>query len=154
MPPIGWLGYVGWVGYRTGDLLGYFAVADRWGNGFDGGIAFSRWVWGYLTGPDVLLGLLLCAGVVVLLGLLALCVRGRLPLPLLVFAGVLVLLALTTSGYFGSRPRYLLPAFPLLIPVAVALARLRTAHVVTVLGAMVAGSAVYGAFWLLGPGPP
>ena len=30
-----------WVGARTGEPLGYFRVADGWGNGFDGGRAFA-----------------------------------------------------------------------------------------------------------------
>jgi hypothetical protein len=97
---------------------------------------------------------LLVVAVLVLVGLFGLAVRDRQPLPLLVFAGVLLALALTTSGYFGSKPRYLLPAFPLLLPVALRLARLRTPVVVGALGALTAGSAVYGVVWLLGPGPP
>jgi hypothetical protein len=28
--PLGWLGYVGWVGLETGNLLGYFEVTGRW----------------------------------------------------------------------------------------------------------------------------
>lgn len=152
--PMGWLGYVTWVGRRTGEPLGYFRVADGWGNGFDGGRAFAGWVVDHLASDGWPLGVLLLLGVSVLLGLLALAVLDRQPLPLLVFAGVLLALALTTSGYFGSRPRYLLPAFPLLLPVAVRLARIRTRTVVSVLGVLTAGSAAYGAIWLLGPGPP
>jgi hypothetical protein len=65
-----------------------------------------------------------------------------------------VALALCASGYFGSKPRLLLPAFPLLLPAAVALARARTGRAVAVLGAVALASAVYGAFWLNGSGPP
>ena len=43
------------------------------------------------------------------------------------YSATLVVLALTTSGYFGSKPRYLLPAFGLLLPLAVRLARVRPA---------------------------
>ena len=46
--PVGWVGYVAWVGQRTGDPLGYFRVADGWGNGFDGGRAFTVWTWHHL----------------------------------------------------------------------------------------------------------
>ena len=67
---------------------------------------------------------------------------------------MLLALALTTSGYFGSKPRYLLPAFPLLLPVALRLSRLRLRTAAGVLGVLAAGSAAYGAAWLLGPGPP
>jgi hypothetical protein len=152
--PLGWLGYVGWVGTRTGGSLGYFRVADGWGNGFDGGRAFATWVAGRLTGPQWPAGVLLVVGVVALVGLFVRAVLDRQPLPLLVLGGGLLVLALATSGYFGSKPRYLVPAFPLLLPVAVRLARLRRPAVVSVLGVLAAGSAAYGAVWLLGPGPP
>ena len=152
--PLGWLGHVAWVGARTGDPLGYFAVAAGWGNGVDGGRAFAEWTLDFLTDGPRPLGVLLVAAVAVLVGLLVLAVRDGQPLPLVVYAGVLVALTLTTSGYFGSRPRYLLPAFPLLLPPALRLSRLRTRTTVTVLGLLAAGSATYGAAWLLGPGPP
>ncbi len=154
LAPLGWVGYVAWVGQRTADPLGYFRVADGWGNGFDGGRAFTEWTWHHLGDGRWPLGVLLVAAVVVLVGLLVLAVHDRQPLPLLVLAGVLLALALTTSGYFGSKPRYLLPAFPLLLPVAVRLSRLGTRTTVAFLGVLTAGSAAYGALWLLGPGPP
>jgi hypothetical protein len=85
--------------------------------------------------------------------LLWLAVRQQQPLPLLTYTLVLVVLALTTDGFFGSKPRYLFPAFTLLFPVACALAgsprRATLVGVVTV-----AVSAVYGTVWLLGSGPP
>ena len=153
LAPLGLLGYVGWVGFRTDNVLGYFEVSGRWGNSFDGGAAFSLWIWGFLTGSTFWLGLLLCAGVALLGWLFLLCVRQRQPLPLLVFCGVLVLLALTTSGYFGSKPRYLVPAFPLLLPIALALER-RPVAGKAMIALLVFASAVYGAYWLHGPGPP
>ncbi len=154
LAPLGWLGYVGWVGIETGRPLGYFEVAGRWGNDYDGGVAFAGWIWGFVSSPQLPVGLLLCAALVVLGWLFVLCVRQRQPLPLLVFTGVLLFVALTTSGYFGSKPRYLLPAFPLLLPIAVAVSRLRPRVAVAVLALLTAASAVYGAIWLHGPGPP
>jgi hypothetical protein len=153
--PLGLLGYLAWVGVRAGTPLGYFRIADGWGNGFDGGRAFAGWIGDHLSdGSTWVQGVLLVVSVLVLVGLFGLAVHDRQPLPLLVFAGVLLALALTTSGYFGSKPRYLLPAFPLLLPVALRLARARTPVVVAALGVLTAGSAVYGAVWLLGSGPP
>ena len=152
--PLGLVGYVGWVGVRTGSPLGYFEVAGDWGNSLDGGRALARWVGDLFTGGQAVSGLLVCAGVAALIGLFLLGVRQGQPLPLLVFTGVLVLLALATSGYFGSKPRYLLPAFPLLLPLAVPLSRLRPGVVAGILGLLAAGASAYGAVWLLGPGPP
>ena len=124
------------------------------GNGFDGGVAFSQWTWAFLSSSSFVLGVLVCAGVALLGWLYVLCVRQRLPLTLLVFCGCLVFLSLTTSGYFGSKPRYLVPAFPLLLPVALTIAGLRTRVLVPLLVLTATASAAYGAFWLHGAGPP
>jgi hypothetical protein len=75
-------------------------------------------------------------------------------LPLLVYSLVIVVLAVVTSGYFGSKPRYLLPAFPLLLPVAGWLAARRMVWQAFFAAALVALAAAYGAVWLLGSGPP
>jgi len=156
MAPLGWLGYLLWVGARVGDPLGYFTVAGRWGNSFDGGAAYGGWVLGFLTGswPAPLLGLLLLAGTAAVVWLVWLGVTDRQPPVLVAYTATLVLLAFTSSGYFGSKPRYLLPAFGLLVPLAVRLSRARPAVTWPVLGALTAVASVYGAVWLLGPGPP
>jgi hypothetical protein len=154
LAPLGFVGYLAWVGVRTGAPLGYFRVAEGWGNGFDGGRAFGGWVLGLLAGERWWQGLLVLAGVLALVGLLVLAARDRQPLPLLLLGAGLLGLALTTSGYFGSKPRYLLPAFPLLLPLALRLSHLRLRTAAGVLGALALGSVVYGAAWLLGPGPP
>ncbi|MFH8985858.1 glycosyltransferase family protein [Streptomyces varsoviensis] len=155
LAPLGWLAYVVWVGAREGEALGYLRVQGGWGNGFDGGLAFASFVGGRLASPGgALAGAGLLAGVVLVLWLYARGVRQGQPLPLLVYAGVVLLLALTAKGYFGSKPRLMLPAFPLVLPLAVALARLRTRWAAAVLGAVALASALYGAFWLNGTGPP
>ncbi|MDX3745795.1 mannosyltransferase family protein [Streptomyces sp. AK08-02] len=154
--PLGAAGYVLWVGHRTGKgPLGYLDVQAGWRNGFDGGAAFARFVAAKFTSfPSALAGVGLIVGVGLLIWLFVTCVRQRQPLPLLVYAGVVTVLALCASSYFGSKPRLLLPAFPLLLPLAVALARLRTTRSVLVTGLVAVASAVYGAFWLNGSGPP
>lgn len=152
--PLGLLCYLGWVAYETGDLEGYFAVTQGWGNGFDGGHAFGVWIVGHLVGTTPLVGLAILVGLAALFGLLVLCVRQRLPLPVLVYTVALVALALTTSGYFGSKPRYLLPAFPLLFPVARWLAGRPGWLSMIGLAAAAVGSAAYASVWLLGPVPP
>ncbi|MBB1242465.1 glycosyltransferase family 39 protein [Streptomyces durbertensis] len=156
LAPLGWLGYVVWVAVRRGSWTGYLDVQAEWGNGFDGGLAFARFVGGYLTGPwpGPLAGLALLLGVALVVGGLVLCVRAGQPLPLLVYAGTVVLLALCAKGYFGSKPRLLLPAFPLLLPPAVALAGARTRTAVAVTAGLTVVAAGYGAVWLLGSGPP
>lgn len=156
LAPLGAVGYVLWVGHRTGKgPLGYLDVQAGWRNGFDGGYAFARFVADKFTSfPSALAGLGLIIGVGLLLWLYAVCVRQRQPLPLLVYAGAVLALALCASSYFGSKPRLLLPAFPLLLPLALALARLRTSRSALVVGCVAVASAVYGAWWLNGSGPP
>ncbi|MDN0195901.1 mannosyltransferase family protein [Streptomyces sp. S.PNR 29] len=156
LAPLGAAGYVLWVGHHTGKgPLGYLDVQAGWRNGFDGGYAFARFVAEKFTSfPSALAGLGLIAGVGLVVWLYVVCVRQRQPLPLLVYAGVVTALALCASSYFGSKPRLLLPAFPLLLPLALALARLRTSRSALVAGGVAVASAVYGAFWLNGSGPP
>ncbi|MFB7508319.1 glycosyltransferase family 39 protein [Streptomyces broussonetiae] len=156
LAPLGAAGYVLWVGHRTGKgPLGYLDVQAGWRNGFDGGYAFARFVVDKFTSfPSALAGAGLILGVVLLLWLYVTGVRQRQPVELLVYTGVVLALALCASSYFGSKPRLLLPAFPLLLPLARALARPRIPRSVLVTAVLAVGSAVYGAFWLNGSGPP
>ncbi|WP_338931090.1 hypothetical protein WEB32_07940 [Streptomyces netropsis] len=154
LAPLGWLAYFAWVGVRTGSVTGYLDVQGGWGNGFDGGLAFGSFIAGRLTGSAWPAGVGLLIGVALVIRLYVAGVRQRQPLPLLVYAGVVLLLALTAKGYFGSKPRLMMPAFPLLLPLAAALARRRTARAVGTVAVVALVSALYGAFWLHGSGPP
>lgn len=156
LAPLGAAGYVLWVGHRTGKgPLGYLDVQAGWRNGFDGGAAFARFVGEKFTSfPSALAGVGLIVGVGLVLWLYVVGVRQGQPLPLLVYTGVVTALALCASSYFGSKPRLLMPAFPLLFPLALALARLRISRSAWVVGGVAVASAVYGAFWLNGTGPP
>ncbi|MFK0120635.1 hypothetical protein [Streptomyces sp. NPDC090994] len=156
LAPLGAAGYVLWVGHRTGGgPFGYLDVQAGWRNGFDGGWAFARFTAEKFTSfPSALAGAGLVLGVALVVWLYVTGVRRRLPLPLLVYTGTVTALALCASGYFGSKPRLLLPAFPLLLPLAAALARTRTARSAAVVAGIAVASALYGAFWLNGSGPP
>ncbi|MGW0476179.1 hypothetical protein [Streptomyces coeruleorubidus] len=156
LAPLGTAGYVLWVGHRTGKgPLGYLDVQAGWRNGFDGGYAFARFVAEKFTSfPSALAGAGLIAGVASVVWLYVVGVRQRQPLPLLVYTGVVTALALCAASYFGSKPRLLMPAFPLLLPLALALARPHLRRSALVLGPVAVASAVYGAFWLNGSGPP
>ncbi|MEV0601411.1 glycosyltransferase family 39 protein [Streptomyces sp. NPDC050315] len=154
LAPLGWCGFFLWVGAREGSLTGYLDVQAGWNNGFDGGLAFAAFTWRLLTGPAWPAALALIVGVALVLWLYVLGVRQGRPVPLLVYGGLVLGLALTAKGYFGSKPRLMLPAYPLLLPPAAALARWRRRYAAAVLGVLAAGSAVYGAIWLNGSGPP
>lgn len=154
LAPLGWCGFFLWVGARQGSFTGYLDVQGGWGNGFDGGLAFGAFIWQQLSGPTVAAGLGLLFGVGLVIWLYLHGVRRGQPLPLAVYGGTVLLLALTAKGYFGSKPRLMMPAYPLLLPLAVALGRRRPVWSWLAIGVMAAGSAVYGAFWLNGSGPP
>ncbi|MGA4840602.1 mannosyltransferase family protein [Streptomyces sp. G45] len=150
LAPLGWLGYVLWVGVREGDPLGgYFAVQRRWGSRFDFGAGSLAFVKHLLLDGDKLvfsMTLVLVAVAVLLFGLL---VAAKAPLPLLVYSGVLLLITVGGSGFFESKPRFLLPAFPLLLPLACALvrtARARPGSAALVVGALAGLSVTYGAY--------
>jgi hypothetical protein len=156
LAPLGAAGYVLWVGHHTGrGPFGYLDVQAGWRNGFDGGYAFARFIGARFTSfPSALAGLGLAVGVALVVWLYSVGVRQRQPTVLLVYSGVVTALALCASGYFGSKPRLLLPAFPLLLPLALALARARLSRSAPLIGSVALASAVYGAFWLNGSGPP
>lgn len=147
--PLGWCGYVGWVGARTGDpVRGYFEVQRRWGSTFDFGHYALHYVKHLVLFPDTLsayVATALCAGAVLLLGLALL---DRMPLPLLVYSAVLVVIALGGANFFSSKPRFLLPAFPLLVPCAAALARARPRAAALTVVTLAGISLGYGAYVL------
>ncbi|WNF29252.1 hypothetical protein RI138_21840 [Streptomyces sp. C11-1] len=151
LAPLGWLAYVVFVAVREGSPFAYFDVQAQWGNNIDGGRALASFIAG-LPWPAAL-GL--CAALGLLGWLVVLCVRQRQPLPVLVYTLAIVVISLIGAGYFGSRPRLMMPAFPLLLPPAVALMRLRTTgRAAAVLAVLACLSAGYGAWTLLGAGPP
>ncbi|MCX4779919.1 mannosyltransferase family protein [Streptomyces sp. NBC_01264] len=154
--PAGWASYVLLVGVHRGDPLGgYFAVQSGWGSRFDFGAGALRSARHALGSPGSVelattVTVVLLVAALVLAGLLA--ADRRIPLPLLVYTGVLLVMTYGGAGFFESKPRFLLPAFPLLLPAAalMAKARPRTAVVVTV---VLAGlSYAYGPYLLLASG--
>ncbi|MER7957612.1 mannosyltransferase family protein [Streptomyces sp. NPDC096030] len=150
LAPLGWLAYIVYVGVREGSATAYFDVQAAWGNSIDGGVALARFIWG--LPPLAALGL--CAALGLLGWLVVLCVRQKQPLPLLVYTIGVVVVSLIGAAYFGSRPRLMMPAFGLLLPAAAALVRLRVRSRVLVLTGLALASGAYGAFTLLGSGPP
>ncbi|MFJ4968071.1 hypothetical protein [Streptomyces sp. NPDC088755] len=151
LAPLGWLAYVVFVAVREGSPFAYFDVQAQWGNSIDGGRALAA----FIAGLPLPAALGLCAALGLLGWLVVLCVRQRQPLPVLVYGIAVVVISLIGAGYFGSRPRLMMPAFPLLLPPAAALVRLRsTPRTAAVLAVLACASAAYGAWTLLGAGPP
>ena len=152
LAPLGWLGFVVWTAWRLHRWNAYFRVQDEWHSRFDFGHStllrfktlFTRGAPVHLYVPVV--AAILAAAVV----LLVVAVLQRQPLPFLVFSFVTVVIALGDAAYFSARARFLLPAFPLLMPVATMLARLRNhATLVPLLASAALGSAAYGTYLML-----
>ncbi|MFK4183921.1 glycosyltransferase family 39 protein [Streptomyces sparsogenes] len=147
--PLGWLGFIAWVGARVDRWDGYLAVQRLWHSRFDGGVSTARQLWHTCLHPasapltTVVVALVLCAGAF----LCALTVAQRQPLPLVVYGLGLLVIAVGDSAFFAVRARFLLPAFPLLLPLAAGLARVRSGGVrLTLLSTAAALSALYGAY--------
>lgn len=145
LAPLGWLGYVGYVGVRTGEPLGWFRVQrEGWGWYLDGGTGTVEYIGAVLAGGERAYEV---ATVLVLLGVLVLAVvavRMRLPWPLLVYAAGVLLTVWGTEGLMNTKIRLLIPAFVLLVPLALGLARRRTGTAVAVLVALACASAWFG----------
>ncbi|MFE1320328.1 hypothetical protein [Kitasatospora phosalacinea] len=147
--PLGFVGYLAWVGHRRGRWDAYFEVQRAWDSHFDFGrstlASYSRLLFSaqpvWLT--EAVTAIVLIGYVV----LFAVGVLQRQPPWLLTYGAVLLLVALGDAAYFNSRVRFLLPAFSLLLPAALGLARLRSrAATMLVVVSAAACSAVYGGY--------
>lgn len=149
LAPAGMLLYIGWVGFQTGSPTGYFEVQQRgWSSAFDGGVATGKFMIETLTTDRSVLETITVWIVLAALVLLALCWWQGMPWPLVAFAFAVVALDLGSDGLMYSKVRLMLPAFPLLIPVAIGLARRRTTTAVTTAVLLVFFGSWFGAYSL------
>ncbi|GHC37544.1 hypothetical protein [Streptomyces cinnamoneus] len=147
--PVGWAGYIVWAGYRSGGgPLGYFEVQRLWGSRFDFGKDAFRFIRHLIVARDYMAYYVTLAILVAALVALVYLTLDRPPAALLVYVLVLVVIAVGGSSYFASKPRFLLPAFPLLLPAAVAMARARPRTIAVTAGALAGLSFFYGTYLL------
>ncbi|MFG1805527.1 hypothetical protein [Streptomyces sp. NPDC049040] len=150
LAPAGWLGYMLWVGRRLHRLDGWFHVQkDGWGSSWDGG-RFTVTNARHILGGESPLDLYAVTLVLLLaVALFALAVAQRQPWQLLLFSALLLATSIGGSGYYHAKARFLVAAFPLLLPPALALARAKTATTVTVVTTMTLISGYFGGYLLL-----
>jgi hypothetical protein len=149
LAPLGLLGYLAVVGWRTGSPTGWFAIQRTgWGSRFDGGASLATFVGRTLASGHEVYDLAVLLGLVGSVVLLVVAVRMRVPWPLLVYAATVLVTVWASDGQIHSRVRLLMPAFPLLVPVAVGLARRRTGTAVAVVVAAALASAWFGGYTL------
>ena len=150
LAPLGLVGYLVWIGVRVGHLDAWFATQrGGWNTSFDAGASTLGRAWEHLVHPlSPPTAHAVTATIIVAATLAALMVRDRLPWPLVIYALTVLILAVGARNLFVSIPRFLLPAFPLLFPLAARLAHLRRSWLIAI-GALTASiPAVLGAAWM------
>ncbi|MGW0911243.1 hypothetical protein ACWD1Z_05785 [Streptomyces sp. NPDC002784] len=161
LAPLGLFGYLAWVGHRMGDYGGYFKLQDgAWAHTFDYGaqtldvltslpVGHFDYLFAYPFADVVGVGTVLLA--VTMLGLL---LRHRPPAPLVVYTVLTLALILGSQQIFANVSRYLLPAFPLYLPLAFALRRLSPLMMCWPLGIAAVASGSYAGYVLFELGVP
>ncbi|HTI25696.1 MAG TPA: hypothetical protein VL652_32200, partial [Kutzneria sp.] len=145
--PVGLVGYLAWVGVRTGRWDGWFEVQQRgWGSQFDGGVATFKFALDALASGRSVLEVLTVGLCVAALGLVALCIRRRVPWPLIAYGIAVLIMDLGSNGLMNSKARLMLPAFVLLIPLGQALVRRLGSTQWLTLAAVAVMSAWFGAY--------
>ncbi|MFC7814798.1 hypothetical protein ACFUTR_09130 [Streptomyces sp. NPDC057367] len=161
MAPLGLLGYIAWVGYSTGEATAYFTLQrEGWAHFFDYGaytldvlrnlaVGKGDYVFAFST-PDLLSLQLVLA----LPFLIALMLRKKPPLVLVAYTLATIITVLGTQQMFGNTMRYLLPAFPLLLAPAAALARLKLPSLVVFFSTAALASGWYAHYVIFELGVP
>jgi Mannosyltransferase (PIG-V) len=151
LAPLGLLGFLGYVALRTHRLDGWFWIESHtFHMGFDWGTSTLRVLKGDFVDspsvPEILVGLAVIAGALLMLWSLT----ERIPFYLHVYTVVVVVVALVTSAnWIGSKPRFILPAFLLALPVARLLAPVRTSVLVPLFGVLTALSTWFGLYLIV-----
>ncbi|MQY39518.1 hypothetical protein SRB17_75450 [Streptomyces sp. RB17] len=162
LAPLGLLGYLLWVGDRMGDLGGYFTLqSGAWAHEFDHGRQtlevltsvpvghFGGYLFAYPFADVIGVGVVLLA-----VALLPLLLRLRPPAVLVVHTVLTLALVLGSQQIFANVSRYLLPCFPLFLPLAVAMRRLGPLVLCTLLGIAALASGSYAGYVLFELGVP
>ena len=151
LAPLGLLGYWAYVALATHRLDGWFWIEEHvFHMSSDWGVSTARVIGHtFLDAPSVA-GLLVVLAVLAALGLTAWSLTERVPLYLHAYTVVVVLMAFTASAnWMSSKPRFLLPAFLLALPLARLLAPLRTSVLVPLLAVLTAASTWFGLYLLV-----
>jgi hypothetical protein len=150
LAPLGSLGYLGWVAVRTGRSDGWQHLQRAgWGTSWDWGRDSVRMAGRILSSAQPLELYLVTAVVAVAILLLTLSLFERQPWQLLTFSALVLVMTLGSAGYYHSKARFLLPAFPLLLVVARSLAGTSAPKRAAILAFLAIGSAYFGGYLML-----
>ncbi|MFT4042553.1 MAG: hypothetical protein QM673_05250 [Gordonia sp. (in: high G+C Gram-positive bacteria)] len=149
LSPLGYLGYLAVVWAHTGSPTGWFRIQTQgWDTRVDGGVVTFNFVNDSLVNSSDVAPVATAWIILATLTMVAVAVWARLPWPVLCYGTLVVASIALSSGLMMSRARLLLPAFVLLLPVAIVLARWKTSTAVAVLVPVAIASAWFGAYML------
>ncbi|WP_420714164.1 hypothetical protein [Gordonia sp. SL306] len=147
--PLGYLGYLAVVWAHTGSPTGWFTIQTvGWGTEFDWGRATFDFVNDALVHAGEVAPVASAWIILSTMAMLVIAAWSRLPWPVLLYGALVIASIVLSSGLMMSRARLLLPAFVLLVPVAMVLARWRPAVGIATMVPIVIGSAWFGAHML------
>jgi hypothetical protein len=145
--PLGLVGYWAYSAWATHHVAGFAWVEENAHNSFDWGkgiILAAKQAIIYGPNASVALTLLVIAAAVILT---AWSLAERIPVYLHAYTLVVVVVALAPGPYFlGSKPRFLLPAMLLGLPLARLLARARIWVLIPVIAVLAAASTWFGIY--------
>jgi hypothetical protein len=148
--PVGLLGYWIWAGTHVGRLDGWFLVQrDAWRSYIDGGRFTIEKMGQVLLTDHRLVMLVVTAVVVTAVPLVALLIADRrIPWAGTAYTVTMLVVVLCTAESYHSKARFLLPAFPILLPLAFWSARRGKASI-ALIGIMASFSAWFGGYLLI-----
>jgi hypothetical protein len=151
LAPLGLLGYLVYVALATHRLDGWFWIENHTCHmTFDWGVSTVQVVKGVLIGRPFVANVLVVLAVLAAVLLMFWSLTERIPVYLHVYTVVIVVMAVSTSAnWIGSKPRFLLPAVLLALPLARLLAPVRSSVLVPMMVALAAISTWFGLYLLV-----
>jgi len=148
LAPLGLLGYLGYVALATHRLDGWFWVERHTCHMvFDWGVSTVSVAKGTLLDAPSVSQVLVVGALVAAVLLMLWSLTERIPVYLHVYTIMVVILALFTSAnWISSKPRFVLPAVLLALPVARLLAPLRTSVLVPLIVVLTAATTWFGLY--------
>ena len=148
LAPLGLLGFLAYVSVATHRLAGWFWVERHTMHMvFDWGRSTLHVIKGVVFDKPATAQVLVVGAIVAAVLLLCWSLTERIPVYLHLYTAIVVVLALTTSAnWISSKPRFLLPAMLLALPVARLLAPVRTAVLVPLIGVLAVATTWFGLY--------
>jgi hypothetical protein len=150
LAPLGWLATILIVAAHAGSLTAWFTIQrEGWNTTFDFGRASFEYVNNVLGASDSAADVITAWIMVITVLLVGVAFWKRLPWEVSLYGALVVISVIGSSGLMASRARLLLPAYVLLIPVAMGLAGRARSTQWSVIAAVPAMSTWFGAYMLV-----